>query len=105
MENAGPGVDFSNIEAKLRFVEMCWLQRSDRRIHIHGAPGDSAQNEAERTNACINGGTLQWEQFYALGGLSDEVAQRMGIEEIKEEECECMEKKLRTFTLRNCFLE
>lgn len=95
--DAGPGVGVSNIEAKLRFVEMCRLQRSDRRIRIHRAPGDSAQNEAERTNACIgdamvDGGTLQWEKFRALDELSDEEVQRMGIEEIEQRESECMEK-------------
>ena len=50
--DAGPGVGVSNVETKIRFVEMCRLQNSDRQIRIHRAPGDSAQNEAERTNAC-----------------------------------------------------
>ena len=65
---AGPGVGVSNIETQIRFVEMCWIQNSDRRIRLHRAPGDSAQNESERTNACIgdaivDDGTLQWRRF------------------------------------------
>ena len=89
--DAGPGVGVSNIETKIRFVEMCQIQNSDRRIRLHRAPGDSAQNESERTNACIgdamvDGGTLQWETVSPLQGLTDEQIEQLTIEEIKERE-------------------
>lgn len=46
----------------------------------HQAPGDSAQNKAERTNASIrigsdalvNGMALKWEYFMSFDDLTDE---------------------------------
>lgn len=95
--DAGPGVGVSNIETKIRFVEMCRLHQSDRRIRLHRAPGDSAQNEAERTNACIgdamvDGGTLHWEKYKPLEGMSEEEIKKMSIEDIEDNERQCNER-------------
>lgn len=51
--DAGPGVGISNTAVRFRFAEMCRIQNSVRRARIHRASGDSAQNEAERTNSSI----------------------------------------------------
>ena len=95
--DAGPGVGVSNVETKIRFVEMCRLQNSDRQIRIHRAPGDSAQNEAERTNACIcdaivDGGSLEWENFHPLKGLTDEQINQLSIEDLETRERQSAEK-------------
>ena len=54
--DAGPGVGVSNIEVRFRDVETARMHSSDRVNHIHRAPGDSGQNEPERSNAAIGGG-------------------------------------------------
>ena len=48
-----PGAGVHNIEAQDMFLLVCQLLESDHRIRLHRAPHDSAQNEAERTNAAI----------------------------------------------------
>lgn len=49
--NAGPGVGVTNTKVRFRDIETARIHSSDRVNRIHRAPGDSAQNEAERTNA------------------------------------------------------
>ena len=95
--DAEPGVGVSHIETKIRFVEMCRLHQSDSRVRLHRAPGDSAQNEAERTNACIgdtmvDGGTLNWEKCVPLEEKSEEEIKAMTIEDIETNEKECSKK-------------
>ena len=95
--DAGPGVGISNIEAKIWFVEMCRLERPDRQVRIHHAPGNSAQNEVERTNACIgdamvDGGTLDREVYKAFDGMSTEDMNKLTLENIEEEEKSCKKK-------------
>ena len=51
--DAGPGVGITNTEVRLRDAEIPCIHSSDRVNRIHRAPGDSAQNEAERTNAAF----------------------------------------------------
>ena len=51
--DAGPGVGVNNTEVKFREVELARLFKCRRINRIHRAPGDSGQNEAERTNAAI----------------------------------------------------
>ena len=51
--DAGPGVCVSNVEVRFRDVEIARMHFSDRVNRIHCAPGDSGQNEAERSNAAI----------------------------------------------------
>ena len=70
--DAGPGVSVSNFE--VCFLEMLKLHEYNHQSMFnrnHQAPGDSAQNEAERTNvsirigsdALVNGMALKWEYF------------------------------------------
>lgn len=51
--DAGPGVGVSNLEVRFRMAEMSRIHATSRRTRIHRARGDSAQNEAERTNSAI----------------------------------------------------
>ena len=91
----------------LFFMQRCWGQgvntqflcshASDRVNRIHRAPGDSAQNEAERTNASIgealvDGTSLKWEYYKPFDGLTEEVIQRLSAKEVLEKESVCMEK-------------
>ncbi len=58
---------------------------------IHCAPGDSAQNEAERTNASIgevlvDGTALKWEYFTLFDGLTNEEIGELSSNELKEKD-------------------
>ena len=53
LTDKGPGAGVHNIEVQDLFLLVCQLLESDHRIRLHRAPHDSAQNEAERTNAAI----------------------------------------------------
>lgn len=53
LTDKGPGAGVHNIEVQDLFLLVCQLLESDHRIHLHRAPHDSVQNEAERTNAAI----------------------------------------------------
>lgn len=95
--DAGPGVGVSNIEVRFRDVEIARIQSSERVNRIHRAPGDSAQNEAERTNASIgdalvDGTALKWEYFKPFDGLTDEEIKKLSATEVKDREALCMEK-------------
>ena len=64
---------------------------------INRAPGDSAQNEAERTNASIgealvDGTASKWENFKPFDGLTSEEIDELSPNELKEKEDLCMEK-------------
>ena len=61
---------------------------SDRVNRIHRAPGDSGQNEAERSNAAIgdalvDGGALKWQYFGPFDGLTTEV-NNLSITDLKK---------------------
>ena len=86
--DAGPGVDVTNIEVRFRDVEIATIQSSERVYRIHRAPGDSAQNEAERTNSSIGdalvGGTaLKWQYFKPFDGLTNEEIKKLSASEVK----------------------
>ena len=80
--DAGPGVSVSNFE--VCFLEMLKLHEYNHQSMFnrnHQAPGDSAQNKAERANASIrigsdtlvNGMALKWEYFKSFDDqLTDE---------------------------------
>ena len=85
--DAGPGVGCSNIEVKIRDVEMARIFNSDRVNRIHRAREDSGQNEAERSNASIgealvDGGALKWNYHDPLATLSEDDLEKLSIEEI-----------------------
>ena len=61
--DAGPGVGVSNIEARFGDVEIARIHSSNRVNRIHRAPGDSAQNESERTNASIGDALVDGDSF------------------------------------------
>lgn len=95
--DAGPGVGISNVEVRFRDIEMARIHSSERVNRIHRAPGDSAQNEAERTNASIgealvDGSALKWEYYKPFDGLSDQEVNNLTSSEVKERESMCMEK-------------
>ena len=75
--DAGPGVGITNTEVRFRDAEIARSHSSDRVNRIHRTPGDSAQNEAERTNAAIgdalvDGSALRWEYSKPFDGLTIE---------------------------------
>ena len=75
--DAGPGVGITNAEIRFRDAEIASIHSSDRVNQIHHTPGDSAQNEAERTNAAIGDvlvdeSALRWEYSKPFDGLSIE---------------------------------
>ena len=77
--------------------EIARIQSSERVNRIHRAPGDSARNEAERTNASIgdalvDGTALKWEYFKPFDGLTDTEIKKLSASEVKEREAICMEK-------------
>ena len=80
-----------------RDVEIARIQSSERVNRIHRAPGDSAQNEAERTNSSIGdalvvGTALKWQYFNPFDGLTNEEITKLSASEVKEREAICMEK-------------
>ena len=80
--DAGLGVGETNIEVCFRDVEITRIQSSECINIIHRAPGDSAQNEPERTNASIDdalvdGTALKWEYFKPFDGLTDEEIKKL----------------------------
>ncbi|CAG2257868.1 unnamed protein product [Mytilus edulis] len=95
--DGGPGVGVNNTAVKFRFAEMCRIQNSVRRVRIHRASGDSAQNEAERTNsaigdALVDGATICWEYFKPLHGLSQEDQDAMTPSDLDKHKAAMMEK-------------
>ena len=94
--DAGPGVGVSNYEVSFRMVEMSRLHNTVRRTRIHRSRGDSAQNESERTNACVgeavvDGSALRW-NYYSLDDNTQEELQSLNIDEITKLEEEITEK-------------
>ena len=95
--DAGPGVGITNTEVRFRDAEVARIHSSDRVNRIQRAPGDSAQNEAERTNAAIgdalvDGSALRWEYFKPFDGLTVEEIDALSASEVKQKERDCMEK-------------
>jgi hypothetical protein len=90
-------VGVTNIKVHFRDIEIAWIHSSDRVNRIHRAPGDSAQNEAERTNASIgealvDGTALKWKYYTPFDGLTSEEIDHLSSNELKEKENLCMEK-------------
>ena len=82
---------------RFRDVEIARIQSSERVNRIHRAPGNSAQNEAERTDssmgdALVDGTALKWEHFKPFDGLADEEIKKLSASEVKEREAIRMEK-------------
>ena len=65
----------TDAEVRFRDAEIASIHSSDRVNLIHHTPGDSAQNEAERTNAAIGDvlvdeSALRWEYSKPFDGLT-----------------------------------
>ena len=70
---------------------------SDRVSRVHRAPGDSGQNEAERSNAAIgdalvDGSALKWNYYATLDGLSQYEIENLSLIDLQKREEDCMEK-------------
>ncbi|XP_035659798.1 uncharacterized protein LOC118404665 [Branchiostoma floridae] len=77
LTDAGPGVGVSNFEVRFRAAERARIHSTDLLCRIHRAREDSGQNEAERLNASMgdaicDGGTIRWQHFSPLHGLTEE---------------------------------
>lgn len=88
LTDAGPGVGVSNHQVKFRFAELYILQYSESRIRVHRAPGDSGQNEAERTNsyigdALVDGAALEWQHFKIFDGYSPSDIDEMSFDDVQ----------------------
>ena len=97
LTDAGPGVGVSNHEVRYRMAEITRLHKTHRRTRVHRATGDSAQNESERTNACIgealvDGGPLHWNYFDVQECYGREELDAMTKEELESKEEECTQK-------------
>lgn len=95
--DAGPGVGVSNVEVRFRDIEIARIHSSDRVNRIHRAPGDSGQNEAERSNAAIgdalvDGSALKWNYYGPLDGLTEAEVKNLSVTDLQERENDCMEK-------------
>ena len=95
--DAGPGVGVSNLEVRFRDIEIARIHSSDRVNRIHRAPGDSGQNEAERSNAAIgdalvDGSALKWNYYGPLDGLTEDEVKNLSVTELQQRENDCMEK-------------
>ena len=95
--DAGPGVGVSNLEVRFRDIEIARIHNSDRVSRVHRAPGDSGQNEAERSNAAIgdalvDGSALKWNYYGPLDGLSQDEIENLSLIDLQKREEDCIEK-------------
>ena len=96
---AGPGVGVSSAECRWRLLEKARIHNSDKVLRIHRAREDSGQNEAERLNACIgdalcDGGSLKWQIYKPLHGLSEDDISSLTNSELETQRKANMEKML-----------
>lgn len=97
LTDAGPGVGVSSAECRMRMLEKARIHGSDKVLRIHRAREDSGQNEAERLNACIgdalcDGGSLKWQMFGPLHGLSEEEVRFLSSSDLEAHSKKGMEK-------------
>ncbi|XP_070580686.1 uncharacterized protein [Ptychodera flava] len=95
--DAGPGVGITNFEVRFRDAEIVRIHGSDHMTRLHRAPGDSGQNEAERSNAAIgealvDGSALKWDYHKPSDGLTEDELNRLTVEQTKELEKSCKER-------------
>ena len=94
--NARPGIDESKFQVGFHVTEISRIHKIERRTRVHHLRDDSAQNENERMNVCIddavvNYRAVKWQYFKPLHGKSKEEVEAMTMEEIMKEENDCME--------------
>ena len=99
LTDAGPGVGVSSAECRWRLLEKARIHNSDKVLRIHRAREDSGQNEAERLNACIgdalcDGGSLKWQIYKPLHGLSEDDISSLANSELETQRKANMVKKM-----------
>lgn len=97
LTDAGPGVGVSSAESRIRILEKARMHGNEKVLRIHRAREDSGQNEAERLNACIgdalcDGGSLKWQIYETLHGLSEEEVKSLSTSELDAHSSKIMEK-------------
>ena len=97
LTDAGPGVGVSSAESRIRILEKARVYGNEKVLRIHRAREDSGQNEAERLNACIgdalcDGGSLKWQIYETLHGLSEEEVKSLSTSELDAHSSKVMEK-------------
>ncbi|XP_062616534.1 uncharacterized protein LOC134278232 [Saccostrea cucullata] len=97
LEMEQPTIQIFGYSDTRRFAEMCRIHNTARRVRIHRASGDSAQNEAERTNsaigdALVDGATLKWDAHKPLDELSDEEIQNLSSSDLEMRKEKALEK-------------
>ena len=98
LTDAGPGVGVSSAESRIRILDKARVHGNEMVLRIHRAREDSGQNEAERLNACIgdalcDGGSLKWQIYETLHGLSEEEVKSLSTSELDAHSSKVMEKK------------
>ncbi|XP_035690603.1 uncharacterized protein LOC118425678 [Branchiostoma floridae] len=97
LTDAGPGVGVSNFEVRFRAAERARVHSTDLLCRVHRAREDSGQNEAERLNASMgdalcDGGTIRWQYFSPLHGLTEEEVSTMSTSDLEAHRQKMMEK-------------
>ena len=97
LTDAGPGVGMSSAESRIRILEKARMHGNEKVLRIHRAREVSGQNEAERLNACIgdalcDGGSLKWQIYETLHGLSEEEVKSFSTSELDAHSSKVMEK-------------
>lgn len=95
--DAGPGVGVSNYMVKFRMAELSRMHKTSRRTRVHRSCGDSAQNESERTNACIgealvDGGPLCWDYVSPQTVHTMQELNKMTQDQLQALEEDCMKQ-------------
>ena len=95
--DAGPGVGITNTEVRFKDAEIARIHSSDCVNRIHHAPGDSAQNEAERTNSAIGDAlvdvsALRWQYFKPFVDMTAVGIAALSANEVNQKEKGCKEK-------------
>lgn len=76
------------LKCRWHLLEKARIHNSDKVLRIHQAREDSGQNEAERLNACIgnalcDGGSLKWQIYKPLHGLSVDEISSLKVQSLK----------------------
>lgn len=98
----------SSAETRIQILKKARIHRNEKVLKIHRAREDSGQNEAERLNACIgdalcDGGSLKWQLYEPLHGLSKEEIQQLSTAEVDAHSSKVMEKNVWAVADEVCF--
>ena len=90
-----------------RLLERARIHNTNKVLRIHRAREDSGQNEAERLNARMgdnlcDGGSLKWQVYKPLHGLSEEEVRSLTSSEVEDHRQKNMEKNAWTESEEVC---